>query len=151
MKLTDDLKDLLNGKQLAQKQHIAMILQSITSEGYPHSAMVSVGEVIALDSEHLRIALWPQTQTTLSLAKKGKANLVIIYNNMVNYLELDITVLPSPDNEIYERTRLEATIKSIRQDIAKYADITSGITVEMHEPKQVLKRWNVVLNELLNI
>lgn len=59
--------------------------------------------------------------------------------------------LPSPNNEVYERTRFEATIKSIRQDIAKYADITSGITVEMHEPKQVLKRWNIVLHELLNI
>lgn len=151
MKLTDDLKDLLNGKQLAQKQNIVMILQSITSEGYPHSAMVSVGEVIALNPEYLRIALWPQTQTTLSLAQKRKANLVIIYNNIVNYLELDISELPSPNNEVYERTRFEATIKSIRQDIAKYADITSGITVEMHEPKQVLKRWNIVLHELLNI
>lgn len=149
MKLTDDLKDLLNGKQLAQKQHIAMILQSITSEGYPHSAMVSVGEVIALDSEHLRIALWPQTQTTLSLVKKGKANLVIIYNNMVNYLELDISELPSLNHEFYERTRFEATIKSIRQDSAKYADIISGITVKMHEPEQVLNRWNIILQQLL--
>ncbi|MEJ7451031.1 pyridoxamine 5'-phosphate oxidase family protein [Staphylococcus xylosus] len=149
MKLTDDLKDLLNGKQLAQKQHIAMVLQSITSEGYPHSAMVSVGEVIALDSEHLRIALWPQTQTSISLAEKRKSNLIIIYNNMVSYLELDITLLPSLDNEVYERTRFEATIKSIRQDIAKYADITSGITVEMHEPEQVLNRWNIILQELL--
>ncbi|WP_217972133.1 pyridoxamine 5'-phosphate oxidase family protein [Staphylococcus xylosus] len=149
MKLTDDLQDLLNGKQLAQKQHIAMILQSITSEGYPHSAMVSVGEVIALDSEHLRIALWPQTQTSISLAEKRKSNLIIIYNNMVSYLELDITLLPSLDNEVYERTRFEATIKSIRQDIAKYADITSGITVEMHEPEQVLNRWNIILQELL--
>ncbi|WP_436945759.1 pyridoxamine 5'-phosphate oxidase family protein [Staphylococcus xylosus] len=149
MKLTDDLKDLLNGKQLAQKQHIAMVLQSITSEGYPHSAMVSVGEVIALDSEHLRIALWPQTQTSISLAEKRKSNLIIIYNNMVSYLELDITLLPSLDNEVYERTRFEATIKSIKQDIAKYADITSGITVEMHEPEQVLNRWNIILQELL--
>lgn len=149
MKLTDDLKDLLNGKQLAQKQHIAMVLQSITSEGYPHSAMVSVGEVIALDSEHLRIALWPQTHTSISLAEKRKSNLIIIYNNMVSYLELDITLLPSLDNEVYERTRFEATIKSIRQDIAKYADITSGITVEMHEPEQVLNRWNIILQELL--
>lgn len=149
MKLTDDLQDLLNGKQLAQKQHIAMILQSITSEGYPHSAMVSVGEVIALDSEHLRIALWPQTQTSISLAEKRKSNLIIIYNNMISYLELDITLLPSLDNEVYERTRFEATIKSIRQDIAKYADITSGITVEMHEPEQVLNRWNIILQELL--
>ncbi|MEB8061325.1 hypothetical protein [Staphylococcus xylosus] len=149
MKLTDDLQDLLNGKQLAQKQHIAMILQSITSEGYPHSAMVSVGEVIALDSEHLRIALWPQTQTSISLAEKRKSNLIIIYNNMVSYLELDITLLPSLDNEVYERTRFEATIKSIRQDVAKYADITSGITVEMHEPEQVLNRWNIILQELL--
>lgn len=149
MKLTDDLQDLLNGKQLAQKQHIAMILQSITSEGYPHSAMVSVGEVIALDSEHLRIALWPQTQTSISLAEKRKSNLIIIYNNMVSYLELDITLLPSLDNEVYERTRFETTIKSIRQDVAKYADITSGITVEMHEPEQVLNRWNIILQELL--
>lgn len=72
--------------------------------------MVCVGEVIVLDSKHLRIALRSQTKNSLSLSKRRKGNIVIIHNNMVNYLELNINVLPSPNNEIYEYTRFKATI-----------------------------------------
>ena len=54
--------------------------------------MVCVSEVIVLDSKHLRIALRSQTKNSLSLSKRRKGNIVIIHNNMVNYLELNITI-----------------------------------------------------------
>lgn len=151
MELPSDVAQLLNGQDLEQKQHIVMTLHSITSEGYPHTSMLSVGEIIAINSKHLRLALWPRTTTTLSLESLKKANLVIVYNQKVCYLELDTIVLPKPEVEQYERVRFEAIIQTIKIDSAKYAEIKSGITVNMYNPNDVIERWKVTLNELLNV
>ena len=45
MKLSNEVVELLNGKQLNEKQDLAMMLQSVTEDGYPHTAMVSVGKL----------------------------------------------------------------------------------------------------------
>ncbi|MFP5163948.1 pyridoxamine 5'-phosphate oxidase family protein [Staphylococcus equorum] len=151
MKIPEQIKSLLDGKYLDEKKDIAMMLQSITNEGYPHTAMVSVGEVVATDSEHIRIALWPNTQTANSLSEIGKASLVIVYNKKVFYFELDTKLLPPISNEKFSRMRFDAFTKNIKEDRAKYADITSGITVEMHESEEVLKRWKITIRELLSV
>lgn len=151
MNLSNDTVTLLNGQNLENKQNIVMTLHSITSSGYPHTCMVSVGEIIAINPQTLRIALWPETQTSLSLHEIGKANLVIVNNHKVTYLELDTKLLPKPEQETYVRTRFEAIVKSVKEDKAKYADIVSGITIALHKPEDILNRWKVTLNELLSV
>lgn len=47
--LPDELYELLDGRELITKQHEAMILMTVTEEGWPHTAMISVGEIVALD------------------------------------------------------------------------------------------------------
>lgn len=49
--LSDDLFELLNGEHLERKQHEAMFLMTVTEDGWPHNAMVSVGEVVAIDKK----------------------------------------------------------------------------------------------------
>ncbi|KHF32723.1 hypothetical protein CM49_05008 [Paenibacillus sp. P1XP2] len=77
--LSDDLFELLNGEHLERKQHEAMFLMTVTEDGWPHNAMVSVGEIVALDKKTLRIALWPGTNTTQNCIRSGKAVLVAVY------------------------------------------------------------------------
>lgn len=79
MNLPKEIIELLNGQDLEDKKHLVMMLQSITAEGYPHTAMVSVGEIVAIDSDNIRIALWPDTQTAQRLVETGKGSLVIVY------------------------------------------------------------------------
>lgn len=151
MELSKELATLLDGRDLYNKQSIAMMLQSVNAEDYPHSAMISVGEIVAIDNTTLRLALWPKTQTTLSLLKRRKANLVIVYNQKVNYIELDVEPLNSNGNSTYDRTYFEATLKSIKEDVAKYATITSGITFKLNEPEEVVQRWETTIKDMKSI
>ncbi|MEX2948981.1 pyridoxamine 5'-phosphate oxidase family protein [Staphylococcus warneri] len=148
MVLSNEIIELLNGTHLDQKQHVAMMLQSTTEEGYPHSAMISVGEIVALNEHQVRIALWPDTTTTRSLMNFGKANLVIVYKHKVNYIELDVQSLNKIGVDASERMCFQADVKHFKEDVAKYADITSGITFDLKEPEKVLQRWQSTIDEL---
>ena len=150
MNLPKEIIELLNGQDLEDKKHLVMMLQSITAEGYPHTAMVSVGESVAIDSDNIRIALWPDTQTAQRLVETGKGSLVIVYAKKIYYIELDLSVLPSLNNEIYCRLRFEASVKTVKEDNAKYAEIISGISIQLYDAENVVERWKVTVKELLD-
>jgi|SRR5690606_2197310 len=141
-----ELKKFLDGNNISVKQHEAMLLQTVSENGWSHTAMISVGEIVMVDNE-LRIALWPETNTTNNILRTNKASLVIVYQHKVYYIQLLLKVLPDIPSK-YKRTRFAAQIISLREDSAKYADITSGVTFKLYNPAEVLERWEVVLNEL---
>ncbi len=58
--ISEELFCFLDGNSLKDKTREAMMLLSVSEDGWPHAAMVSVGEVVALNHEELRIALWPR-------------------------------------------------------------------------------------------
>ena len=59
--LSSELFQLLNGEKLAGKRHEAMMLQTVTEDGWPHTAMISAGEILALNKTDIRLALWQGT------------------------------------------------------------------------------------------
>lgn len=51
----------LNGKDLERKQRDAMLLSTVTSEGFPHVAMISAGELVAISSSRVKLLVWKGT------------------------------------------------------------------------------------------
>lgn len=147
--LSPVLSELFNGQQLHAKQELAMPLLTVNEDGYPHQAMVSVGEVIATDSNHLRLALWKGTTTTGNIIRTGQALLTLVWQGVSYALRLSLTPLPALPEATYARARFVASIEHIREDTAKYATLTSGITIELHQAENVLERWQQTLQELL--
>ncbi|WCK54913.1 pyridoxamine 5'-phosphate oxidase family protein [Aneurinibacillus sp. Ricciae_BoGa-3] len=143
-----ELYELLNGKDLETKQHEAMMLQTVTEDMWPHTAMVSVGEVIALGRGDLRLALWPGTTTTQNMIRTGRALLVVIFSGKVYYVRLSLQRLPELTGARHPRERFFATVTAVRQDTAKYADIVSGVQINLKESTSVLERWKETLEEL---
>ncbi|MDN4620207.1 pyridoxamine 5'-phosphate oxidase family protein [Paenibacillus sp. PsM32] len=143
------LSELFNGQHLQSKQQLAMPLLTVNEDGYPHQAMVSVGEVIATDHKHLRLALWEGTTTTGNIIRTGQALLTLVWQGVSYALRLSLTPLPALPEATYARARFVATIEHIREDTAKYAALTSGITIELHQAEDVLERWQQTLQELL--
>ena len=141
--------ELLNGKNLEAKKNIVFIFQTINIEGYPHTSMLSVGEIIAVDMENIRLALWPNTNTVQGLELNNKANLVFIYLYKVYYIELDINKISSENKDFYDRAKFSGYIRNVKIDEVEYADVTSGISIELHNPNDVLSRWKHTLNNLL--
>lgn len=147
-KFSDDLYQLFNGEQLEDKQHEAMMLETVSEDGWPHTAMISVGEIVAMDYSHLRLALWPNTKTTLNIIRTGKAMVVLFYKGRACYLTLSLTRLPQPPNPKHDLIRFEAELTHIKEDLAKYAEITSGVQINLKDSNSVLKRWEETINEL---
>lgn len=74
--LTPHLYTLFNGQNLSEKQHEAFMLLTVTEQNWPHTAMISAGEIIALSPTSLRLGLWGNTTTTRNIIRTGQATLV---------------------------------------------------------------------------
>lgn len=146
--ISEGLCQWLDGSDLESKQYEAMLLLSVTEDGWPNTAMLSVGEVLALDRNRIRIALWQGTVTTGNLLRSGQATLVAIHDGAAHYVRLRLQALPDLPDALHPRQRFDAEVVAVREDIAKYADITSAIRFQLHEPDQALERWKETLEEL---
>ncbi|MDN4523299.1 pyridoxamine 5'-phosphate oxidase family protein [Fictibacillus fluitans] len=149
LKISDELLELLNGNNLENKQHEAMLLMTVTEDGWPHNAMVSAGEVVAVDKENLRLALWPGTTTTNNCTRAKKATLVAVYKGTVHYIRLALSPLGVLEDAKHPLERFAAKVEFYKEDQAKYADITSGIQIALKDPSAVVARWKETIEELL--
>ncbi|MBA4544519.1 MULTISPECIES: pyridoxamine 5'-phosphate oxidase family protein [Thermoactinomyces] len=147
-RISEELCQLFNGRSLEEKQHEAMMLLTVTEDLWPHIAMVSVGEILALDRTHLRLALWPGTTTTANILRTGKATLVVFFAGKAHYVRLSLKRLPELPGARHKRERFAASVVSAREDVAKYAEIRSGVTIDLKDPDAVLTRWSETLEEL---
>ncbi|MDR4956778.1 pyridoxamine 5'-phosphate oxidase family protein [Bacillus sonorensis] len=148
LQISSELLELLNGKNLASKRHEAMMLQTVTEDGWPHTAMISAGEIIALNGTDIRLALWKGTTTTANIVRTGRAMLVTCWKGKAHYVRLSLSELPELKGAKHPRARFSGTVESTREDIVKYADIISGIQIELKDEEAVIKRWEETLEEL---
>ncbi|MBX9956791.1 pyridoxamine 5'-phosphate oxidase family protein [Peribacillus simplex] len=149
MEIPEEIFDLLNGKELVNKQHEAMMLLTISEEGWPHTAMISVGEIVAVSRKELRIGLWPDTSTTANVIRTHKATLILFWKGKAQYIRLSLEKLKELPNVQYKRVRFHAQIVEAREDMAKYAEIRSGIKIDLKNPKEVVERWSETIEDLL--
>lgn len=126
--------------------HEAMMLLTVSEDGWPHTAMISVGEIVAMSR---REGLWPDTSTTSNVIRTNKATFVLFFKGKAHYIRLSLKKLEVLPAVRYQRERFSAKIVSVREDVAKYADITSGIKIELKNPKEVVERWKQTIEDLL--
>lgn len=146
--ISEGLYQWLDGSDLESKQHTAMMLLSVTEDSWPHTAMISVGEIVAVGRTRLRIALWPGTVTTGNLLRSGQATLVAIHDGAAHYVRLRLQALPDLPDAQHPRQRFAAEVVAVREDVAKYADILSAVRIQLHNPEDVLGRWKETIGEL---
>ena len=146
--ISEELFRFLDGNRLEDKNREAMMLLSVSEDGWPHAAMISVGEMVALNHEELRIALWPKTQTVANLKRTKQATLVAVHKGKVHYVRLAIKPLPALKDAKHNRERFQAKVVSVKEDTAKYAEITSGIRFALYDPESVVRRWTETVSEL---
>ncbi|MEK5058554.1 MULTISPECIES: hypothetical protein [unclassified Paenibacillus] len=146
--IPEPLLKLLDGERLPSKQNEAFMLQTVSEDGWPHTAMISVGEIVATDEYTLRLALWCGTTTSNNMIRSGKAELVIVYGGKVYYLKMAVKPLAPFISATHERDRFSAHIHALKIDQAKYAHIEAGIRVQLIDPDSVITRWTKTVEEL---
>ena len=146
--ISEGLASWLDGLNLEDKQHEAMMLHTVSEDGWPHVAMISAGEVIALDRQRLRLALWKGTNTTANILRTGRAVLVAVHNGAVHSVRLKLNHLPELPHAIHPRERFEGGVVFVKEDTAKYAEVDCGVRMTLKDPAEVLRRWRETIREL---
>jgi hypothetical protein len=120
----------------------AFQLLSVRPDGWPHSSMLSVGELVLRTDRDLRLALWPASSATANITATGRATLVTVVDGVLYSLRLSLgppTRIPS--EQYGYLAAFDAHVEEVRVDAASYADVLSGIRFRLHEPEDVVQRW----------
>jgi hypothetical protein len=129
----------LDGANLLEKTQ-ALRLSTIDAEGWPHAALLSVGDMVAMPNGNIRFVLFPQSGTVANLARDGRLTLTLSLDGGMCELRMRARRLNHSSKEV-PLAFFDAEIEVVRHHAAPYAEVTGGITFALHEPEAVLPRW----------
>ncbi len=147
--LPSSLQTLLDGSALAQREGLTFLLLTNDEDSWPQVAMLSVGEVVAVDPRTLHAGLWLHSTTSQNLARNGKATLVVVANGNGYYCRL--RAQRGEDLNLGEEGRLAyfvLTVEDVQEDSTEYATLTSGVTFRLKDSDQVVPRWKRTVDAL---
>lgn len=147
--IPETLRPLFSGEDLAAKEGLTFLLLTAAEGGWPHSCMLSVGEVVATGPRELQVALWPDTNPTRNLDANGRATLALVHDG-AGYSIL-CSARREPDlSPAHGRplARFVLQVEEVREDRASYATLTSGVTFSLNDPAAVLPRWQATVEAL---
>lgn len=140
-RLPAPLLELLDGRDLERKVGETLLLLTVGQDGFPHSALLSVGEVYAPSGGELRLALWRTSATTANLTRDGKGTLVAFLPPAAFYLELEARRVEDVAVGGDRFACFTARPRAILEDVVGYARLESGIRFALPKPEKVLARW----------
>src|SRR5262245_7451329 len=78
----------LVGTDLDGESGFTLSLVTVDESRYPRIALLSVGEVLALDEGRLAMALWPGSTTTRSLSASGMGTLAVVADEVAYSIQI---------------------------------------------------------------
>lgn len=140
-RLPPALLPLIDGRNIDTHEGLTFLLITTAEDGWPHVAMLSVGELVAPDDAEIRLALWPGTQSTKNLGERGQGLLMLVWAGAAYYVRLRSTRLADASVKGKPRARFNAQVVEVLQDVVDYAVITSGIDFQLRDRTEVLPAW----------
>jgi hypothetical protein len=147
--LPESLRQMLDGSDLAGREGLTFLLLTLDEDGWPRMAMLSVGELVAMDSRTLRGALWLHSTSSKNLSRDGRAMLTIVADGNGYYLRL--AVRRGADLDLGAEGRLAyflMEVEDVQEDSTDYATLTSGVTFRLKQPDEVVPRWQHTVDAL---
>jgi hypothetical protein len=136
------LREVLDSDDLAAAEGFTMLLVTVTDDGWPHMAMVSVGEVVATGDESLLLALWPGSTATRNLTPSARATLAAVVDATSYSVRLAVTRAGEVETPLAgQLARFEGRVEGVSADEAPYAVLESGVRFRLKDPPAVLARW----------
>ncbi len=148
-RLPEVVGDLLDGSDLANREGLTFLLLTNDEDEWPQVAMLSVGEVVAIDARTLRAALWLRSGSATNLTRTGKATLVLVANGAGYYVRL--SARRDDDLDLGAEGRLAyfvLSVEDVQEDSTDYASLTSGVVFKLKDPSMVVPRWRQTVDAL---
>jgi len=146
--LPPEVAAALDGRRLADRVGDTYLLLTTSEAGWPHVAMLSAGEVLAVNGSELRLGLWPGTRSSENLARSGQSLLMAVRPPMTYYLRLRVGALGEVPVEDRRLAVFAAKIEDVLEDVVGYAQVTQGIRFDLVDPPRVLAHWAAAIAAL---
>lgn len=131
-----------------ESEGFTLLLLSL-ADGWPHQAMLSVGEVAALDAHRLALALWPTSTTARAVGESGRATLTAVVGPTSFALRLRARRVDDLETPLAGRLAcFLAEVVSATADEAPYAELESGVRFRLLDREPTLERWRQVRGAL---
>jgi hypothetical protein len=122
---------------------LAILVLSATNDGWPHLAMVSLGEIVAINPRALRLALWPTSTAATSVWREQRATLALIHEGAAYSIRCAARrgadlVLPG---DVGQLACFGLRVEDVSEDKAPYAVLTSGVTFRLNDVDATAQRW----------
>lgn len=146
--LPDELRGLLAGGELADREGKAFTVVTVDPEGWPHPALLSYSEVVALGVRGLALATYRGSRTSDNMRRTGKLTLCLVDAGMAYYVKGEVREVENPMAGFPELARFAMTVRAVlvdqsRDDVEPGARLTGGITFEVARDREgALAYWN---------
>ncbi|HEV3428934.1 MAG TPA: pyridoxamine 5'-phosphate oxidase family protein [Paraburkholderia sp.] len=138
--LPPPLLTAFDGDHLEEHAHEAIRVSTVSADGWPHGAQLSVGEVLALDAQTVLVAMWPNSNTAQNMRRDGRLTLSLVHDGALLEIRAHAALVAE------QQTALALSVFRLRVeqvDIhrAKYAEVLSGVTFRLYDLDSVIARW----------
>jgi hypothetical protein len=130
----------LNGEDLATK-NVALQLSTVDADSWPHTALLSAGEILVLPDGHIRLIIFPSSGTATNIGRDGRSTLTVPLGRGICEIRMRMRKLGESKAAGVALAIFEGQVQRIHRHLSRYADVESGLTFSLHEPEVVLARW----------
>lgn len=124
------------------EEGFTLMLMTVRPDGWPHLALLSVSEVVALGERDLALALWPASSAARQLAETGRATLAAVAGGASWSLRLAAHDRGTIETALGGRLRrFDAHVEAATSDEAPYAVLEAGIAFRLIDPAAARARW----------
>lgn len=151
--LTEDLCRRLSGEDLEASADKVVLLLTVDPQGWPHPAMLSYGEMVAMDARNVRLATYASSRTTANMRENGKLTLVIVDVRTAYYVKGTVEALAPGMRCAPFNAKLNLRVEQVLADDADAqveagAYVAGGIAFVDPNRGRALERARAVLAEL---
>jgi hypothetical protein len=150
------LQAQLDGKHLEEQRGQAIQITTVDPSGWPHPALVSYAELLALSPHCLRLAVYHDGQTADNLRRDGRLTLCFVQPDLALYVKAHARLLPTlaqfPKLAAFELW-VELVLEDFsRSEVEGTAQLASGITFRLGADAVVQgDRAQQILNALAHL
>lgn len=137
--LTEELFERLKGDDVASQAGKAIVIVTVDDKGWPHPAMLSYYEVVAKGQSRIDLAIGKSSATAKNLRRTGKITLLITDRGLNYYLKGTARELQESMSEVPFMSLFGVEIEQLLEDQESDAPITSGVTFNRPQKKQILE------------
>lgn len=139
---------------MAGRLGMVILIATPDEAGWPHPAMLSYGEAVAVDPRRIRLAVHRASRTAANLRRNGLITLCFVEAGFAYYVKAAARVEEDPMAGMADLARFEATVQTVLADEARAdteagAVVTEGIRFAVGRPAEaVLCDWESVVERL---